>query len=162
MLTDGPTDGRTDGRTHPLIEMRGRIQKIKTRSPQNRKEEKTKARKKKLVMYYYFFFVSGTRVKHIQVVNNQVSKIKMKLSRIHSYFSSSGVFSCFVHTSHKYLIMTHCKIAWNLLFINLKRFCHTISVSVYLMSIPLYVFASNIFWSLICVFVGPYIGLSHV
>ena len=30
--------------------------------------------------------------------------------------------------------MTHGKIAWNLPFINFKRFCHTISVSVYSMS----------------------------
>ena len=60
------------------------------------------------------------------------------------------------------VLKTHCKIAWNLLFINFKRFCHTISVLVYPMSIPLYVFTSHISQASICVSIGPYICLSHV
>ena len=58
--------------------------------------------------------------------------------------------------------MTHCKIAWNLLFINFKRFYHTISISVYPMSIPLYVLTLHLSGASICVSVGPYICLSHV
>ena len=52
--------------------------------------------------------------------------------------------------------MTHCKKVWNLLFINFKRFCHTISVSVYPISIPLYVLTSHLARASICVSVGPY------
>ena len=58
--------------------------------------------------------------------------------------------------------MTDCKIAWNLLFINFKRFCHTISVSVYSMSITLYVLTSHLSRTSICVSIGPYMCLSHV
>ena len=51
--------------------------------------------------------------------------------------------------------MTHCKKVWNLLFINFKRFCHIIIVSVYPMSIPLNVLISHFSWASICVSVGP-------
>ena len=57
---------------------------------------------------------------------------------------------------------THRKIAWNLLFMNSKRFCYTISVSVFPMSIPLYVSTLHISWVSIYVSVCPYICLSHV
>ena len=57
---------------------------------------------------------------------------------------------------------THCKIAWNLLFINSNIFCYTKSMSVYPMSILLYVFTLHIFWASIYVSVCPYICLSHV
>ena len=66
------------------------------------------------------------------------------------------------HPPSESTFTTHCKIAWNLLFINSKRFCYTISVSVYPMSIPLYVSTLHISRVSIYVSVGPYICLSHV
>ena len=51
--------------------------------------------------------------------------------------------------------MTHCKIAWNLLPTNFKRFCLTISMPVYPISILLYVLTSHLSGASICVFVGP-------